>query len=128
MRLEQDRPRFARGSFRCTAVLVLSLVGCASLGDDLRQADALYREARYEDAEAWTAALMIERESMTPTQRLWFEYLRGMCAFRLGRDDDALHYLLLADELARRQPDGLSDHDRGLLERSLEERIAVLRE
>jgi len=104
--------------------LLCGAFGCVTLGDDLRRADRLYRDARYEDAEAWTLALASEQPRMTSVERLHFEYLRGMCAFRLGRRDDARHFLLVAQQLVQQHPEGLAPLDRSLLERTLDAEIA----
>lgn len=99
------------------ASLLIGVSACSTLGDDLQRADALYREARYESAEAWTRALEIDRSQMSPEERLHFEYLRGMCAYRLGRQQDALHALALAQVLVEDHPQSLSEQDRSLLVR-----------
>ena len=105
-------------------LLLVGLGACATISDDLRRADELYREARYEDAEAWMVALGLERASMEPAQRVHFEYLRAMCAYRLDApEDDALHYLLLADTLARAHPQVLSRRDQEMLARALGEHL-----
>lgn len=109
--------------------LVLSLCGaCSTIGEDLRTADTLYRDARYEAAEVWTTVLLPERAEMTLTERLRFEYLRGMCAYRLGRPDDALHSLALATELSERQPGALDKQDLSLMARIVEEQLAARRQ
>lgn len=106
-------------------VLAGFVSACSTLGDDLRRADELYRQARYESAEAWTRALQMERRAMTPSERLRFEYLRGMCAYRLGRHEEALHSLLLAQVLVADHPDGLQGQDKALLARIVAERVGA---
>lgn len=99
------------------ALIAVGLLACSTLSDDLRRADDLYRQARYESVEAWTQALEGERSRMSADERLQFEYLKGMCAYRLGRLQDAQHALALAQVLAEDHPQGLAEQDRALLER-----------
>lgn len=106
---------------------LLWLGACSTLTGDLRTAETLYRDARYEAAEAWTRVLARERTSMNTSERLWFEYLRGMCAYRLGHPEDSLHSLLLATELAERLPYALRAQDRALMARIVETQIAARR-
>lgn len=113
---------------RCSPLPVVVLLAlatssaCTSIDADLRQATTLYEEARYEEVELWVAALGRERSSMSAAERLRFEYLAGASAHRLGRAEEAYHHLLLAAVLKSRAPrDTLSDEDRLLLERMLQE-------
>ncbi|MCG8557925.1 MAG: hypothetical protein MJD61_21965 [Proteobacteria bacterium] len=69
------------------------------IGSDLRRAEALYREARYESALVWLRELERDEGQMEAATRVDFHYLRGITAFRLGMRDDALHFLAIAREL-----------------------------
>lgn len=99
---------------------IASLGGCTSTGTDLRSAQNLYRDARYEQAAAWLDALEPELQHMSSAERARFYYLRGMSAFRLGQRADALHYLALAQVLFTDAPDDIPPPWRPVLERTLE--------
>ena len=93
---------------------------CTSAATDLRSAQDLYRDARYEQAAAWLDALEPELQQMSSAERARFYYLRGMSAFRLGQRADALHYLALAQVLFGDAPDDIPPPWRPVLERTLE--------
>jgi hypothetical protein len=95
-------------------------LGCTSPATDLRSAQDLYRDARYEQAAAWLDALEPELQGMSKAERARFYYLRGMSAFRLGQRADALHYLALAQVLFTDAPDDVPPPWRPVLERTLE--------
>jgi len=103
------------------AVLLATLAACTTFSDDLRRAERLYDDARYEDALEWLSVLDDERIDGSTRDRLRFSYLRGMTAYRLDARDDALHYLSVAAVLAKRDPEGLPSNRRAVLERTLEE-------
>lgn len=102
------------------ALGTLAPLGCTSPGSDLRSAQDLYRDARYEQAAAWLDALEPELQSMSSAERARYYYLRGMSAFRLGQRADALHYLALAQVLFSDAPDDVPPQWRPVLERTLE--------
>ena len=102
------------------AVALSSVLGCTSPATDLRSAQDLYRDARYEQAAAWLDALEPELQRMSSAERARFYYLRGMSAFRLGQRADALHYLALAQVLFTDAPDDVPPPWRPVLERTLE--------
>jgi len=115
----------SRAVLRTTAWLLGALAcshanGCTSAGTDLRSAQDLYRDARYEQAAAWLDALEPELHDMSSAERARFYYLRGMSAFRLGQRADALHYLALAQVLFTDAPDDVPPAWRPVLERTLE--------
>ena len=94
------------------------------VGQDLRAVGELYNDARYEEAEAWFAALRVDYVDMSAAQRTKYHYLRGMTAYRLAQPQEALHALALAAQAVRRQPDALSVEQRSVLHRTLEELAA----
>lgn len=102
----------------CTLALA---AGCTTISSDLDAATTLYRDARYEMVERWTQALAPECPVMSDAERLRYQYLSGMTAYRLGQPDLALHHLLLAAVLAQRAPTTLEATDQALMERTLDE-------
>lgn len=106
---------------RWLALVILVAFGCTSVASDLRMAQLLYRDARYEDALAWLTELQAEARSMSPSDLARFHYLRGMTAFRLGQREDALHYLVLAEQLTAEDPERLPASWREVMARTLQE-------
>ncbi|NIR32825.1 MAG: hypothetical protein GWN84_26710, partial [Gammaproteobacteria bacterium] len=80
------------------AGLALVAGACGTLQNDLVQAEGAYEEARYDDAEVWLADIGQDVAKLDREHRARFFYVRGMTAYRLGRRNDALHYLALARE------------------------------
>ena len=114
-----------RSFFDRRAAVLVALVwgaGCVSFRSDLARAEALYVDARYEEAEVWFEALAPELRRVPAVDRLRYHYLRGMTAYRLEERDDALHHLALAYELQERAPEGsLAPPQAAQLRRLLEE-------
>ena len=101
--------------------MLLSCAGCVGVGQDLHAVSELYSDARYEEAEAWFAALRVDYADMNASQRVKYHYLSGMTAYRLSQMPDALHALALAEQAVRKQPDALSAEQRAVLHRTLDE-------
>lgn len=109
-------------SWRTLAALALVATACVTLRDDLDRAEALYVDARYEDALVWFETLEPELRTAKAAERLRFHYLRGMTAYRLEQRRDARHHLALARELLDDAPAGtLTDFSRAQLLRVAEE-------
>ncbi|MFW6049856.1 MAG: hypothetical protein ACODAU_01710 [Myxococcota bacterium] len=101
-------------------LLLLLLFACGGLREDLSRAERCYDDARYQDALTWLRTLEKEAPRMDRPARARYYYLRGMASYRLGRRDDALHYLALArEELSDGQ--GLEERQRQQMDRALEE-------
>lgn len=105
--------------------VVYAAAACGSVDHDLHAAHALYRDARYEAAEAWLAQLRDDYASMSKSERAQLHFLTGMTAYRLGQSDEALHELALAAHAAREQANPLGPEQLALLYRTLEELIAT---
>ena len=104
----------------CGALLLL---GCASLSSELRTAQLLYTDARYEEAMLWLSELQTKTTAMSSEELARFYYLRGMTGFRLGQREDALHYLVLAEQLSVEHPERLPASWRPVMNRTLDEII-----
>ena len=74
--------------------------GCASLADDLRRTETAYSQAQYQRAAIWLVDLERYTAQMDTDVRARFFFMRGMTAYHLGQQGDALHYLALAREVA----------------------------
>ena len=104
-----------------TACALAATTGCSSTAGDLRAAQALYKDARYEACQRYLEALELEVEQMSERDLARFYYMRGMTAFRLGRSDDALHYLALAATLGEEGEQRLPDSWLAILRRTLDQ-------
>jgi hypothetical protein len=102
-----------------------SAAGCGGVGQDLHAVSELYNDARYEEAEAWFAALRVDYVDMSAAQRTKYHYLRGMTAYRLAQPQEALHALALAAQAVRTQPAALNVEQLGVLHRTLDELAAA---
>lgn len=104
---------------RAALALTLLVAGCGTLGQQLGTAQKLYADARYEEALEWLVELEREVPDMDEGEVAQFYYLRGMTAHRLGQQDDALHFLALAEVADDRAPGSLSQARRVVMERTL---------
>lgn len=107
-------------------ILVLAatalLGACGTLSNDLINAENAYEEAKYDDAEVWLADIGPDVAVLDDEHRARFYYVRGMTAYRLGRRDDALHFLALArEEAGNANNSHLSEEKRSIMDRTLEE-------
>lgn len=110
-----------RALFPFTCVVLL--LGCGRLEEHVRHADDAYRAARYDDAEVWLERVEIDVGSLDDAAQTRFYFVRGMSAYRLGRRDEALHYLSLCRAQAALVPNSLPADDVPVLDRALEELI-----
>ena len=97
------------------------ILGCTSLSSELRTAQLLYTDARYEDAMLWLTELEGETTEMSESELARFYYLRGMTGFRLGQREDALHYLVLAEQLSVNNADRLPESWQPVMQRTLDD-------
>jgi ATP/maltotriose-dependent transcriptional regulator MalT len=107
-------------AFACAAWLG-SAAACTTVRTDLRTAQLLYKDARYEEAALWLSELESQAPDMDGGELARFHYLRGMTAFRLGQREEALHYLVLADQLVSEDTNALPAAWRSVMERTLQE-------
>jgi hypothetical protein len=104
------------------SAVVAALAGCGTLSNDLIQAENAYEEAKYDEAEVWLADIDSGVAKLDTEHRARFYYMRGMTAYRLGRRNDALHYLVLArEEAGNSQASHISAEKRQIMERTLVE-------
>lgn len=103
------------------ALGLIWLSGCTSIASEVRTAQLLYTDARYEEALLWLTDLQADTAAMSPAELTRFYYLRGMTGFRLGQREDALHYLVLAEQLSAEDADRLPPRWQPVMQRTLEE-------
>jgi hypothetical protein len=123
--VHRGRVKNARDRRRALSFGVLisacSVTACVGVGHDLHAVSELYRDARYEEAQAWFAALRVEYADMDSAQRTKFHYLSGMTAYRLAQPQEAVHELALAAHGVREQAMALDVDQLAVLYRTLEE-------
>lgn len=106
---------------RFVCACAIGLVSCTSVATELRTAQLLYKDARYEEALAWLTELQTATASMERDELARFYYLRGMTGFRLGQREDALHYLVLAEQISNEDSGRLPQAWRPVMARTLQE-------
>jgi hypothetical protein len=92
-----------------------------SVRDELDSVAALYRDARYEAAQAWFVELRRDYPAMSADERATYHYLSGMTAYRLAQPEEARHELALAAVAVRQRSSALSTAQAAVLNRTLEE-------
>jgi len=100
-------------------LLAVSLLGCASLRDDMSRAESAYDTSDYDTSLVWLDDLESQVPDMDVPMRGRFYYLRGMTAYRLGKRNDALHYLALAREVSGPRGEGLRSEWQQQMDRAL---------
>ncbi|HKO50639.1 MAG TPA: hypothetical protein VJV79_23105 [Polyangiaceae bacterium] len=85
---------------RTALVLLLAIalcpVACATYREDLNRGQRMYEANQYEHALALWRLLEDDLDSLSPTDRARYAYLRGMTDYRLGFRADSRHWLALA--------------------------------
>jgi uncharacterized protein YceK len=99
--------------------LAIALAGCASLRDDMSRAESAYDASDYDASLVWLTDLETQVPDMDMPMRARFYYMRGMTAYRLGKRNDALHYLALAREVAGPRGEGMRAEWQQQMERAL---------
>jgi hypothetical protein len=102
-------------------LLLLLCASCVSVRDELDSVAALYRDARYEAAQAWFVELRRDYPAMSADERAIYHYLSGMTAYRLAQPEEARHELALAAVAAKQRSTALRPSQTAVLNRTLEE-------
>jgi hypothetical protein len=103
------------------ALVVGALAGCQNYQDQLHRAEQHYGNARYEAALVNLEDLEIHVASLSKSERVRYDLVRGMTHLRLNQPQDARHWLAIAREDARNAPDALTEANRTTIERTLVE-------
>ncbi len=108
---------------RTALVLLLAIalcpVACATYREDLNRGQRMYEENQYEHALALWRTLEDDTDSLSPTDRARYAYLRGMTDYRLGFRADSRHWLAIAKATDQLHAGGLSPAWHERLEESL---------
>jgi len=94
-------------------------VGCATYREDLNRGQRMYEENQYEHALALFRALEEDTDSLSPSDRARYAYLRGMTDYRLGFRADSRYWLALAKATDKSHAGSLSAAWEERLEQSL---------
>jgi len=97
----------------------LAPLGCATYREDLNRGQRMYEENQYEHALALWRVLEEDIDSLTPSDRARYAYLRGMTDYRLGFRADSRHWLALAKVTDQAHAGSLSAAWEERLEQSL---------
>jgi len=85
---------------RRAAVFLLAIavcpVACATYREELNRGQRLYEDNQYEHALALWRILEDDVDSLSPSDRARYAYLRGMTDYRLGFRADSRHWLGVA--------------------------------
>lgn len=103
--------------------LALALVasGCTNYTDQLQRAEQHYGNARYEASLANLEDLEPSIGTLSQSERVRYDLVRGMTHLRLEQRLHARHWLAMAREDARAAPAALTDQQRITIERTLNE-------
>ena len=99
--------------------IALCPLACATYREELNRGQRMYEENQYEHALALWRILEDDSDSLTPSDRARYAYLRGMTDYRLGLRSDARHWLAIARATDQLKPGGLSPAWHERLEESL---------
>ncbi len=102
--------------------LAFGLLGCSTYRDQLDRADEHYRSAHYEWSLANLSDLEDDLDRLDPSERVRYEYVRGMTHARLGQRSDARHWLAIAREHGENEgASSMTEAMRSLMTRTLQE-------
>lgn len=102
-------------------VLAATASGCANYADQLARAEQHYQNARYEAALTNLEDLEIHKPALSPSERVRYDYVRGMAHLRLEQRSDARYWLSQAREESRNAPGVLTEDTRATVDRTITE-------
>ncbi|HSY25449.1 MAG TPA: hypothetical protein VK841_25185 [Polyangiaceae bacterium] len=101
----------AAGMTRLAACLVAGLaavaIQCSTYSDCLGRGRKAFDAGEHERALAIFRSMQNDVESLSPSERALYGYLRGMTDYRIGYRAEARHWLALASESAKETPGSL---------------------
>lgn len=95
------------------------LSACATYREDLNRGQRMYEDNQYEHALALWRSLEDDTDSLRPSDRARYAYLRGMTDYRLGFRTDSRHWLAIAKVTDQAHGGSLSVAWKERLEQSL---------
>ncbi len=108
------------------ALATVAPLGCQNYQDQLQRGQGYYEQNQYEHALALFRHLEKDQDSLSPSERVRYYYLRGMTDFRLQYKADAHYWLGLARAGEKKAEGALDADELQRLEKALEELDAEL--
>jgi hypothetical protein len=87
----------------------LSLPSCVTYAEELNRGQRYFQANEYERALAVWRILETDIDSLPPTDRTRYAYLRGMTDYRMSLRDDARHWLAIARAYEQASPGGIEE-------------------
>ena len=106
-----------RSLFVALAVLASSAAACSNHPEQLARAESHFQSNRYQLALSNLEDLEIHRPTMSVSERVRYDVVRGMAHLRLRQSRDARYWLALAREEAAQEPTALTQSMRDEIER-----------
>jgi len=97
----------------------LSLASCVTYAEELNRGQRYFQANEYERALAVWRVLEADADSLSPTDRTRYAYLRGMTDYRMSLRDDARHWLALARAYEQATPGGIEESWRDRMREAL---------
>ena len=108
-----------RTALLCLLLAAVGPVGCVTYREELNRGQRMYEENQYEHALALWRVLEEDVDSLSPSDRARYAYLRGMTDYRLGFRADSRHWLALAKVTDQQHAGSLSAAWEERMEQSL---------
>ena len=105
-------------------VLVFSSVvfsSCVTYTEELNRGQRYFQANEYERALAVWRVLETDIDSLSPTDRTRYAYLRGMTDYRMSLRADARHWLALARAYEQATPGGIEESWRDRMKEALKD-------
>jgi hypothetical protein len=99
----------------------LSLASCVTYAEELNRGQRYFQANEYERALAVWRVLETDVDSLSPTDRTRYAYLRGMTDYRMSLRDDARHWLALARAYEQATPGGIEEGWRDRMREALKD-------
>ena len=106
-----------RSVVSAVAFAVLAGAACANHPDQLARAESHFQSNRYQMALSNLEELEIHRSTMSTSERVRYDVVRGMAHLRLNQSRYARYWLALAREEAAAEPTALTQSMRSEIER-----------
>lgn len=106
-----------RSALAAVALAALAATGCANHPDQLARAETHFQSSRYQMALSNLEELEIHRPTMSVSERVRYDVVRGMAHLRMNQSRHARYWLALAREEAVGEPTALTQSMRTEIER-----------
>jgi hypothetical protein len=115
--------RMTRRALRAACVCVIAcsfaIGSCVTYAEELNRGQRHFQASEYERALAIWRVLENDIDSLSPTDRTRYAYLRGMTDYRMSLRADARHWLAIARAYEQATPGGLEESWRDRMKEAL---------